>query len=106
MAGSKGKTPPSSIPSFYPSVPTHQGEEMHVGGAIVVFAKCPTPGASKTRLAPLLGDDGAASLARAMLKDILVKLSDCVSLTCFCAVMNKMNALKLYLQCILLTGRT
>ena len=50
-----------------------------VGGAIVVFAKCPIPGASKTRLAPLLGEEGAASLARAMLSDILMTLSECVS---------------------------
>ncbi|KAL9184155.1 hypothetical protein ACHAXT_002241 [Thalassiosira profunda] len=46
-----------------------------VGGAIVVFAKCPIAGASKTRLAPLLGDDGAAALARAMLSDVLVSIS-------------------------------
>ena len=40
-----------------------------VGGAVVAFAKCPIAGASKTRLAPLLGADGAAALARAMLSD-------------------------------------
>ena len=51
-----------------------------VGGAIVVFAKCPIAGASKTRLAPLLGDDGAAALARAMLSDVLVSISGYVSL--------------------------
>lgn len=50
-----------------------------LGGAIVVFAKCPIAGASKTRLAPMLGEDGAALLARAMLSDILVSLSECVS---------------------------
>jgi len=48
-----------------------------VGGAIVVFAKCPIPGASKTRLAPLLGPEGAALLAQAMLSDILVSLNEC-----------------------------
>jgi glycosyltransferase A (GT-A) superfamily protein (DUF2064 family) len=53
-----------------------------VGGAIVIFAKCPIAGASKTRLAPLLGDDGAASLAQAMLSDILVTISECVSAKC------------------------
>lgn len=52
---------------------------MSIGGAVVVFAKCPIVGASKTRLAPLLGDEGAASLAHAMLSDILIALSDCVS---------------------------
>ena len=48
-----------------------------VGGAVCVFAKCPIPGRSKTRLAPLLGEDGAASLATAMLSDILVSLASC-----------------------------
>lgn len=52
---------------------------MCVGGAVVVFAKCPIAGASKTRLAPLLGPEGAALLAKAMLSDILVSLSQCVS---------------------------
>lgn len=50
-----------------------------VGGAIVVFAKCPVAGASKTRLAPLLGPEGSALLAKAMLSDVLVALSECVS---------------------------
>ena len=44
-------------------------------GCIVVVAKCPLPGTSKTRLAPLLGSEGAASLAKAMLSDVLVSLS-------------------------------
>jgi glycosyltransferase A (GT-A) superfamily protein (DUF2064 family) len=43
-------------------------------GAIVVVAKCPLPGASKTRLIPLLGEKGAATLAKAMLSDILTSL--------------------------------
>lgn len=47
-----------------------------VGGAIVVVAKCPRSGHSKTRLAPLLGTEGAATLAQAMLSDVLVSLSD------------------------------
>jgi glycosyltransferase A (GT-A) superfamily protein (DUF2064 family) len=51
-----------------------------VGGAIVVVAKCPLSGLSKTRLVPLLGEEGAASLARAMLSDVLSSLSECVSL--------------------------
>mmetsp|Transcript_14178 Transcript_14178/g.30587 ORF Transcript_14178/g.30587 Transcript_14178/m.30587 type:complete len:360 (-) Transcript_14178:83-1162(-) len=51
-----------------------------VGGAVVVFAKCPIAGSSKTRLAPLLGPEGAAQLAKAMLSDILVSLSQCVLL--------------------------
>ncbi|KAL3773989.1 hypothetical protein HJC23_009719, partial [Cyclotella cryptica] len=42
--------------------------------AVVVFAKCPISGVSKTRCAPLLGYDGAASLAQAMLSDILITL--------------------------------
>ena len=49
-------------------------------GAVVLFAKCPIAGSSKTRLAPLFGEEGAASLAQAMLSDILVSLSECVSL--------------------------
>ncbi len=51
-----------------------------VGGAVCVFAKCPIPGRSKTRIAPLLGEDGAASLATAMLSDILISLTSCVHL--------------------------
>jgi glycosyltransferase A (GT-A) superfamily protein (DUF2064 family) len=47
-----------------------------VGGAIVVVAKCPRSGHSKTRLVPLLGIEGAAALAEAMLSDVLVSLSD------------------------------
>ena len=45
-----------------------------------VFAKCPIPGRSKTRIAPLLGENGAVCLATAMLSDILVSLTSCVHL--------------------------
>ena len=48
-------------------------------GAIVVVAKCPSPGTSKTRLAGLLGNDGSAELAKAMLCDVLMTISHCVS---------------------------
>jgi hypothetical protein len=48
---------------------------------IVVVAKCPIPGKSKTRLIPLLGPEGSAQLAQAMLADVLSTLSECVS-TC------------------------
>jgi glycosyltransferase A (GT-A) superfamily protein (DUF2064 family) len=41
---------------------------------IVVIAKCPIPGMSKTRLIPLLGETHAASFARAMLSDVLQTL--------------------------------
>ena len=51
---------------------------LSVGGAVVIFAKCPIAGTSKTRLAPLLGKEGAAMLAKAMLLDVLVSLSECV----------------------------
>lgn len=44
-------------------------------GAIVIFAKYPISGSSKTRLSPLLGDDGSASLARAMLSDVIEGIS-------------------------------
>ena len=50
------------------------------GGAIVVVAKCPIPNKSKTRLLPLLGVRGATQLAKAMLCDVLLTLSKCVSL--------------------------
>ena len=50
-----------------------------VGGAIVVVAKCPIPGSCKTRLVPMLGNDGAANLARAMLSDVLSSICGCVS---------------------------
>jgi hypothetical protein len=56
-------------------------EDLCVGGAVVVVAKCPIAGVSKTRLAPLLGAEGAALLAQAMLSDILVSLSECVSIS-------------------------
>jgi hypothetical protein len=36
---------------------------------IVIFAKAPVPGKVKTRLVPALGEEGAASLARRMLRD-------------------------------------
>jgi len=44
-------------------------------GAIIVFAKCPIPHVSKTRLSGLIGPDGAACLAQAMLSDILLSIS-------------------------------
>jgi hypothetical protein len=54
-------------------------DDNDVLGAIVVVAKCPIPGTSKTRLIPLLGQEGAAQLAEAMLKDVLLTLTKCVS---------------------------
>jgi len=53
-----------------------------VGGAIVIFAKCPIPGSSKTRLSPLLGDQGSALVAKAMLSDILDSISNDVRSGC------------------------
>ena len=47
-----------------------------ITGSIVVVAKCPSPGVSKTRLMPLLGPEGAATLATAMLADVLTTVSD------------------------------
>ena len=49
---------------------THQPK-----GAIVIFAKCPIPGSSKTRLSELVGDEGSAALAKAMLSDVLLTVS-------------------------------
>jgi rSAM/selenodomain-associated transferase 1 len=44
--------------------------------ALVVIAKEPVPGAVKTRLAPVLGADGAARVAAAMLADILAVMAE------------------------------
>jgi glycosyltransferase A (GT-A) superfamily protein (DUF2064 family) len=49
-------------------------------GAIVVVAKCPIPGKSKTRLIPSLGVPGSAKLAKAMLSDVLTTIDKCPSL--------------------------
>lgn len=50
--------------------------------SIVVVAKCPIPGQSKTRLIDLLGEEGSAVLAKAMLADVLTCISHCVSASC------------------------
>ncbi len=42
---------------------------------VIVFLKVPTPGAVKTRLIPALGPTGAASLYRAMVGDLLQRLT-------------------------------
>jgi hypothetical protein len=49
-------------------------------GSIIVVAKCPVAGQSKTRLIPLLGVAGSAQLAKAMLADVLTALGRCVSM--------------------------
>src|SRR5215467_13411110 len=41
--------------------------------AIAVFAKVPQPGLAKTRLAPMLGADGAASLQARLIEHALCK---------------------------------
>ena len=43
--------------------------------AIGIICKTPTPGASKTRLLPLLGRDGAAELAGCFLRDVASAIS-------------------------------
>ena len=48
--------------------------------SIVVVAKCPIPGQSKTRLIPVLGEEGSAALAKSMLADVLTVVTDCVSI--------------------------
>ncbi len=40
-------------------------------GSVLVMAKAPVPGQAKTRLAPVVGEDGAAKLAAAALLDTL-----------------------------------
>ena len=42
---------------------------------IVIFAKAPVPGRAKTRLAPALGEEGAAALARRMLDRTVAEAS-------------------------------
>jgi glycosyltransferase A (GT-A) superfamily protein (DUF2064 family) len=49
-------------------------------GTIVVVAKCPIRGKSKTRLIPLLGQDGSVALAKAMLSDVLLSIDKCSAL--------------------------
>jgi rSAM/selenodomain-associated transferase 1 len=44
-----------------------------VSTAIIVFAKAPVPGLAKTRLAPALGEIGAAALAERMLRHALAQ---------------------------------
>ncbi|HRH88817.1 MAG TPA: glycosyltransferase, partial [Rubrivivax sp.] len=41
--------------------------------AVIVFAKAPVPGLAKTRLAPALGEAGAAALAERMLRHALAQ---------------------------------
>ena len=51
---------------------------MQLQGIIVVFAKCPIAGSSKTRLTRdgFMKSDGAADLAEAMLKDVIQSISE------------------------------
>jgi rSAM/selenodomain-associated transferase 1 len=51
------------------------GQGKHGGGdcAVIVFAKAPVPGQVKTRLAPALGQTGAARLALRMLQQALAQ---------------------------------
>ena len=51
----------------------------NVEGSVVVVAKCPIPGKSKTRLIPLLGEEGSVRLARSMLSDVVKTVGGCVS---------------------------
>lgn len=45
-----------------------------LGAAIGIICKTPSPGASKTRLVPALGVDGAAELAGAFLRDVAASI--------------------------------
>ena len=47
-------------------------------GAIVLVAKCPIAGKSKTRLSKLVGKEGSALLAKSMLSDVLESIGQCV----------------------------
>jgi glycosyltransferase A (GT-A) superfamily protein (DUF2064 family) len=45
-------------------------------GTIVVFAKVPCVGTSKTRLIPFLGAEGSVLMAEAMLSDVLEAINN------------------------------
>jgi rSAM/selenodomain-associated transferase 1 len=47
------------------------------GTQVIILAKAPQPGMVKTRLIPVLGDEGAAGLARCMLERILEEAFAC-----------------------------
>ena len=66
-----------TMPLFHATM--MNASQQQPGGAIVVVAKCPIPNKSKTRLIPLLGEEGSAKFAQALLSDVLVALSTCVS---------------------------
>lgn len=51
------------------------GGGLFLAGSVVVVAKCPCPGESKTRLVPLTGKAGSAKFATALLADVLCGLS-------------------------------
>ena len=57
----------------------NSSESGGVYGTIVVVAKCPIAGKSKTRLIPLLGEQGSVLLAKSMLSDVLKTIDGCVS---------------------------
>jgi hypothetical protein len=75
-------TPAAATATYYTIMSTTSSQDItrfSDGGAIVVVAKCPIPGKSKTRLIPLLGEKGSTQLAKAMLSDVLLTLDKCVS---------------------------
>lgn len=63
------------------------GYRPRAGAAVAVLAKAPVPGLAKTRLAPLLGDAGAARAQRALLRQTLhtVRAASLGPLTLWCA---------------------
>lgn len=63
------------------------GYRPRAGAAVAVLAKAPVPGLAKTRLAPLLGDAGAARAQRALLRQTLrtVRAAAIGPLTLWCA---------------------
>ncbi|KAG7341206.1 DUF2064 domain containing protein [Nitzschia inconspicua] len=70
--------PPFSPPLPPPPLPESVSQILR--GTIVVVAKSPLPGQCKTRLIPLLGHDGSATLAQAMLSDVISTLDKCDTL--------------------------
>jgi rSAM/selenodomain-associated transferase 1 len=56
-------------------------------GAIVVFARAPVAGKSKTRLIPVLGHAGAAFLHKKLIKHTLEEITSSSTLPCILSVM-------------------
>ena len=59
--------PPAATTSHAPSSPTRRETVARTGWMVIIMAKAPIPGYAKRRLAPVLGEAGAADLAGRLL---------------------------------------